>query len=266
MAMPTEQLVQIEGLTLVRYPNIGAPHATTTRIGGVSSGPYASLNVGLTTADDPECVAENRARLSRAVGFSVVPRVFMNHGTNVWVFDEFPEPGSPLPTADACISRVPGLGLAVTAADCVPITFYCPDTGAVGAAHAGWRGAVAGIAGKTIESMVRHYGCQAQRICVAIGPCIRPCCFEVDAAVAQEFANVDSSLVRPRSGPPQRSEEKFDVDLQAANRVFLERAGVMPENILISSLCSSCRPDLFFSHRRDKGLTGRMMTVIAAAS
>lgn len=254
-------------LVFVQYPNILVRHATTTRVGGMSQAPFDSLNVGTTSPDNQEHVAQNRALVSQHLGINAVARLSMNHGNRVEVFREIPEDGAKRPTADACITDTPGLSLSITTADCVPILFYCPrgqaERPAVGVAHAGWRGTVSSIGAETVRSMVFEYGCSLADIQAAVGPCIQACCFEVDQKVADEFRQrfPNGNLIRVRPPSPE-GEPKFDVDLAEANRLVLREAGIPEANIVVSRLCSSCRADLFFSHRRDRGRTGRMLSLI----
>jgi polyphenol oxidase len=254
-------------LVFVQYPNILVRHATTTRIGGVSQAPFDSLNVGTTSPDDQSHVAQNRALVSQHLGMKVIPRLSMNHGNRVQVFREIPQDSSPRPTADACITDTPGLSLSITTADCVPILFYCPNgkqaRPVVGLAHAGWRGTVSSIGAETVRAMIDEYGCRLEEIQAAVGPCIQSCCFEVDQSVADQFSQRFSEprLIRQRP-PAAEGEPKYDVDLVRANELVLLEAGLPSSNIAVSRLCSSCRSDLFFSHRRDKGRTGRMLSLI----
>ena len=253
-------------LVFVQYPNILARHATTTRIGGVSLAPFDSLNVGTTSPDDQDHVAQNRALVSQHLGINAIARLSMNHGNRVEVFREIPDASSARPSADACITDTPGLSLSITTADCVPILFYCPKGQAerpvVGVAHAGWRGTISSIGAETVRAMVFEYGCPLEEIQAAVGPCIQACCFEVDEKVADEFRQrfPEGNLVRSRGSV--QGEPKFDVDLIEANRLVLLEAGLPEANIVVSRLCSSCRADLFFSHRRDQGRTGRMLSLI----
>ena len=253
----TYEISKFGDIQAVVYANFPVPHGSSTRDGGVSSGPYASLSLSTSTGDRLEHVEENRRRLGRALGLEVQPRLKMNHGVRV-VRLGASNLRDPLPEADACVTCEPEVSLCITTADCVPLLFYSPERGAVGAAHAGWRGTVNGIARETVWALQAHFDCPLESLQVAIGPCIGPCCFEVGSEVAAEFNPQFSELVIPR---PEVS-GKFHIDLRRANQLWLERAGVPAANIATCDLCTVCHGELFFSHRRDHGQTGRMMSVI----
>ena len=243
----------------VVYDHIPVAHGHSTRLGGVSTGEFASLNLSTSTGDSQSNVDENRTILGQALALEVVPRVRMVHG--VAVAEVFPDSSrSELPVADACITRHRGIGLSVTTADCVPLIFFCPQTGAVGVAHAGWRGTLDGIASTTVQAMTEKWGCRPDQLRVAIGPSIQRCCFEVGPEVAREFAAFDG-VVSPRRGGV---EGKFEIDLHEVNRNWLRLAGINEEHLQCCPLCTACEAELFFSHRRERGKTGRMMTVIQA--
>lgn len=244
-----------QGARYLHFPNLQVPHGFSTRVGGVSEGPYRSLNIGQTTKDAPSRVHENRQRLAREVGVPLVRTLSMVHGNHVVRVDRNPPV---VREGDACITDRPGVPMMITTADCVPIFFHDPVRGAVGLAHAGWRGTVAGIAAETVAAMAREYGSQAGDLQVAVGPAIGPCCFEVDDDVAEPFRQrfPGKDLVATRVN-------KFTVDLWRANLRVLLEAGVAEERIRISRVCTSCREDLFFSYRRDRTVTGRMAALIA---
>lgn len=246
-----------EGPVWVRYPHLSAPHGFSTRLGGVSEGPYRSLNVGLSSGDDPERVRRNQQLLSQALGLPVHRLLSMEHGRRVVVVEEPGEPPRGWP-GDACITARPGVSLMITTADCVPIFFHDPVRRVVGLAHAGWRGTLAGVGEATVAAMQERFGSRPGDLEVAIGPAIGPCCFEVDEDVASKFrGGLDGEdLLTP-------VQNKWTVDLWQANRKRLVRAGVDEDKIRVSRLCTACQPDLFFSYRRDRRVTGRMAAVIA---
>lgn len=243
---------------LVTYPHLCCvPHATSTRPGGFSQGPYESMNLGRMSGDDPEVVARNREQFSRWLGIPIVQTLKMDHGIEV-AHLEGPDDLKRTYAADACITAHPQVSLSLTTADCVPIFFHDPGTGAVGLAHAGWRGTVAGIAQAVVDAMVAKLGCRPERIRAALGPAISPCCFEVGPEVAEEFLREygQQSWIEARGA-------KWHIDLHAANRIWLTRAGVIGEQVRSCPLCTCCRGDLFFSWRRDNARTGRMLSAIA---
>ena len=243
--------------------NIAVPHGFTTRVGGVSTGYLASLNLGANRGDDPENVRENYRRLAAGVGFSL-DRLVLTHQTHsdiVRVVTEADCLGSlshrDYPECDALVTNTSGVALMVFSADCTPILFHDPVTGAVGAAHAGWRGTAGGIAAKTVEAMVQNFGCKAENIYAAIGPNIGACCFETDgdvpAAMLEAFGEEAQSYIR-------RKGEKYFVDLKGLNALWLRRSGVTQTEI--SAECTCCSPDRFWSHRATKGQRGSQGAVI----
>jgi polyphenol oxidase len=230
-------------LTAVTWIEAALPNAKavfTTRLGGVSDGPYSELNLGILTADDPTLVRKNRAVLAAALGrdqgkFAIGRQV---HGSSVHVNDE---PGGALIEADAQLTTNTGVTALVLVADCVPVVLA--TQGAVAAVHCGWRGTAAGIVNTALDAL-RERG-DGETVAAAIGPGIGPCCYEVGEEVCAAFEE------RGLDGA-------FDgrhLDLGRAIRLELERGGV--EAVTTVDLCTSCNPDLFFSHRRDGGVTGR---------
>ena len=238
-------------LHYLRADGIAVPHCFTTRLGGVSQGALASLNIGQRCGDDPKNVEQNLAILGAAVGFSpdalvagrqihsdIVRRVDSRDTGRFFLPDASPQ-------CDGLITCTPGVALAVFTADCTPILLHDPVTGAVGAVHAGWRGTAMDIGGKAVQAMVREFGCDPKNIRAAIGPNIGPCCFETNAdvpdALAETYGAAAQKWVEARNG-------KYYVNLKAINALSLARAGV--ETIEISPLCTACRQDLFWSHRK----------------
>ena len=228
----------------------------STRQGGVSTAPYDSLNLGRATADDERSVRENKRRLLGALGVSeervVVPAQV--HEGKVAVVTE---PGY-YPRTDALITDAAHLYLAITIADCIPLFLYDPQLKAVGVVHAGWRGTLIGIARRAVELMQRVMGCRPEGIRAAIGPSIEAACYPVDRDVAQKF---DGRFVLTDEDGGPRS-----LDLWAANEAQLIEAGLSPSNIMNPRLCTSCRTDIFFSHRASGGKTGRMLGIIGVRS
>ena len=243
--------------------SIRVPHAFTTRLGGVSTGHLASLNIGTRRGDAPENVARNYALLGDALGFDPKNTVHarQTHSDIVLRVTESCAGaglyGPELPECDALITNTAGLALTVFTADCTPILLWDPVTGAVGAAHAGWRGTAAGIAGKTALAMAEAFGCDVKRIRAAIGPNIGDCCFETDADVPQAMANAYGEAAEKWI---RRSGEKFYVNLKEINALSLRSAGV--EHIEISSSCTACNPHRFWSHRVTKGIRGSQGAII----
>jgi YfiH family protein len=258
-----ERLESAGAVVLVspRLRALGVPHAFSTRAGGVSAGPYESLNFGSPMeiegegGRDPAAnIRENYRRLLDAAGLAgrTLLEVHQVHGCAV--FTGPPAPG-PAPRADAIVTGDPALAAAVRTADCAPVLLASGDGRTVGAVHAGWRGAVAGVAAAAVEQM-RARG--ARGIFAAIGPCIGPESFEVGAEVAAEFRRVFGE------GPlrPHPEGGKSFIDLRAAIAHQLRAAGV--DQIDLDTHCTVRDAHLFFSHRRERGLTGRMASVIGA--
>lgn len=255
-----QRIVQ-DGLTYYQFKSLqGVKHGVFTRLGGVSQRPFYSLNVGATVGDAPENVHRNRQRITHAMAVSEksVRTSWMVHGADVLVIDDdTPEP-SPPPQADGIITRRPGIALMMRFADCVPLLFYDPLQKVVGIAHAGWPGTLVGIGPATIQAMQGTFGCNPTDIIVGIGPSIGPCCYEVGPEVIQgvrsAFDGAADQLLKPGKG------KRPHFDLWRANVVALRQAGV--EQIEVAELCTACRADLFFSHRAERGQTGRFGAMI----
>ena len=238
------------------------PHAFTTRLGGVSEGIFASLNIALHRGDSDENVKQNYEILADALGFDLGSLVLtrQTHSDIVRVVTKNDARGIDhrnYPECDALITNDAGCALVVFTADCTPILLFDQVTGAVGAVHAGWRGTAADIAGKTVCAMVAELGCHPENIRAAIGPNIGYCCFETDRdvpdAIIEAFGNEAEQFIRKEG-------EKYRVDLKAVNALALRRAGV--ENIEISDECTMCRPDRFWSHRITGASRGSQGAVI----
>jgi polyphenol oxidase len=228
----------------IRLP--GARALFSTRNGGVSEGPYESLNLGILTDDDPLKVSENRRRLAAAGGLEPA-RIAMGwqvHGTDLREWSTAPQvgfaaPGSALPRVDGHLTALRGLGLLVLVADCYPVALS--DGARAIMLHCGWRGLAGGILEDAIE---RFDGAPA----AAVGPGIGGCCYEVGPEVLRAFAGLDG-VARGRM-----------LDLRAVIAHKLDAAGV--RDVAHVAQCTSCRPDLYFSHRRDRGLTGRQAGLV----
>lgn len=244
-------------VALEAYPHL--IQAIFTRKGGVSASPYHSLNLSVSTGDDPEIVALNFQRACQAVDIKPEQTVSCHqiHSANVFVVDQANRQ-QVMGRGDALITREPDTYLLMRFADCTPLLFYDPARGAVGAAHAGWRGTVQNIAGAAIRAMVDEFGCRPKDIKAIIGPAIGPCCYEVGADVIQaaqeSFDDVSGLFTRPNGN----GQAYFD--MWEANRRQLAAAGV--EEIIQTELCTACHTDKFFSHRAEKGRTGRLGAVV----
>ena len=259
MSIETRKLGDLEYL---RAEGISVPHGFTTRYGGVSVGTQSSLNLAFGRGDTMEIVEENLRRLGAAVGFDPDKLVMTRqiHSDIVRVVTDADCAGfchRDYPECDALVTNTPGVALLVFTADCTPLLFHDPVTGAVGAAHAGWRGTVQGIGVKTVEAMVKHFGCRPENIRAAIGPNIAQCHFETDAdvpaAVAEAYGSEADAYVERRG-------DKYYLDLKAINALALRRAGLT--HIEISDVCTYCQCDRFWSHRASHGERGSQGAVI----
>jgi YfiH family protein len=239
----------------------GARIVFSTRRIGASAPPYDTLNLGLHVGDDPERVRANRHGFRAAALAGLPPPVIAEqvHGAAVSVVDAgdagrgWERPDDALPATDALVTRTPGLPLAVLVADCAPVALVAPE-GVVAAVHAGWRGLLGGVLEATLARMTVLGVGPREPVTAVVGPCIRSCCYEVGEDVWRRFP--EACLV-PGSGPDARR-----LDLLAAVRHRLEWSGVRETHIHAPGLCTACRPDLFFSHRRatqeGHAATGRM--------
>jgi YfiH family protein len=211
----------------------GAQVAFSTRRGGVSEGPYESLNLGILTDDERDRVEANRARLAEAAALDgrAIAMGWQVHGTELKQWDAPPD-GSPLARVDGHMTGRDDLALLVLVADCLPVALS--GGGQVAMVHCGWRGLAGGILARAVERFETPPA-------AAVGPGIGPCCYEVGDEVREQFE-------------PRFADGRM-LDLRAVAEDRLRAAGV--EQVEHVDLCTSCRPDLFFSHRRDNGVTGR---------
>lgn len=257
--------------TLLLYSSdlLKSSHGFTTRYGGVSTGFLSSMNLGVRKGDTLETVRKNYEILGSAVGFAPEKNVFsvQVHRDDVRTVTK-EDWGKGLFTktdyeADGLITNVPGTALVVFSADCGTILLEDPVTGAVGACHAGWRGTALGIAGKTAKMMVSTYGCDPKNIRASLGPCISKCCFETDRDVPDAMIAALGDEALPAI---ETTGEKFHVDLKYLNRQFLLNAGLLPEHIDVSPLCTCCDPDTFWTHRKHGNQRGSLAAVIVAGA
>jgi len=226
---------------------LGAPHGFFTRQGGVSSGPYATLNCGLASGDAREAVLENRARAARAIGADPV-RLFVLrqvHGVMVMPVGDSPWGPGAGPEADAMVSSRPGAALGIVTADCAPVLLADAEAGVIGAAHAGWRGAVAGVIEATLAAM-QSLGAAPARIRAAIGPAIRQPSYEVGPDLRDSVLGNDPR--DERFFAPGRREDRWFFDLPGYCAARLTVAGLGSVTTLAADTAAD--PGRFFSHRR----------------
>jgi polyphenol oxidase len=241
----------------------GIRHGFFTRRGGVSNGLYATLNGGLGSRDNAASVAENRARMAQALGVRPLALLtaYQKHSPDV-VTVEIPWSADARPHADAIVTQVPGLAVGVTTADCGPILLADPVAGVIGAAHAGWRGALAGIVDATIAAM-KALGARPERICAALGPMIRQQNYEVGPDLITRFTAEDGANERFFAAAARNSHALFD--LAGYIRARVTRAGIRQVEDL--ALCTYADAAQFFSFRRSTHLGesdyGRHVSAIA---
>jgi hypothetical protein len=239
-------------------------HAVFTRQGGVSRPPYASLNLGHTVGDDPAAVDTNHERVYHALGLNRFQSVtcHLAHSADILVVSAAHR-GRVVGQGDGMVTADQGVFLTMRFADCVPVLLHDPVRRAVGLAHAGWRGTVKNVAGAAVHTMVRELGCSPENITAVIGPAIGPCCYEVGEDVIQSLqasfhgGALEDTVNRLFS---RRNGRHAHFDLWEANRQQLVAAGV--GRVVMSGMCTACRTDRFFSHRAERGRTGRFGVVI----
>jgi YfiH family protein len=264
------QLVEDEILLITEWQKL-FPKLTagfTTKKGGYSKQPFHTFNLGLHVNDLEESVQKNRVKLSKKIGFPTAQWVCSEqiHGHHIKKVSRSEQGkgvfnyAEGITSTDGLYTNESNLLLTSCYADCVPLFFFTPERNITGVAHAGWRGTVGDIAGKMIKSWVEEERIPPERILVAIGPSIQDCCYIVDDRVIKEVRDtLNSSDARPYK---EISPDQYSLNLSMLNKQLLLRAGINEKNILMTSLCTSCEDELFFSHRRDKGKTGRMMSFI----
>lgn len=237
--------------------------AFTTRIGGISEGAFESLNMGGMTKDDPRKVNENRKKLNEALGIQNHTVVYLGqiHSDEIAVLKQdniAKNEVMKINDTDAVVTNVPEVALVTLHADCIPVFFMDEINKVIALAHAGWRGTVQEIAAKTARTMKNEFGSRYENIKTAIGPGISSCCFETGTEVYEEFNNkfpyAEACFTKKEDG-------KYLIDLKKVNYLQLQKEGI--KEILVSEFCTKCNEKLFFSHRRDNGITGRLAAVIA---
>ena len=249
-----------DGLAYYQFDTLPAAelrHGVFTRLGGVSTGQYSSLNLSRSTGDTLEPVRENRRRMLAALD------LFPEHALTSWLVhgrrvrlvtkDDL---GQDDIHADAMVTNTPGLALTLRFADCVPILFHDPVRRAIGIAHAGWMGIVGGVLPATVETMTAAFGSDPHDLCACVGPSIGPDKFEVgeDVAAKIQAAVSENVILHPQGAKPH-------IDLWRAADAQLRAAGV--GNVEIAGLCTAGNTHEWFSHRAEHGKTGRFGVVIA---
>lgn len=256
----------IDSLLVYLFENLSKEknvrHFVSTRLGGMSVGAYKSLNLGLHVGDDPQRVRENRKLLADKLHIPLDSFVMSKqiHGGSVTVVsqeldEKSLEGNSKVVTADAMITNLSHICLAVLVADCAPILFLDPINRAIGVAHAGWRGTVERVTQNTVERLKKEFGSLPSNLLVGIGPCIGPCCYEVGlevvARVDKEFFNRNDYIDRSS----RNGRDYFN--LWQANKSQLLQVGIPEKNIEVAQVCTHCHKDHFFSERYQGEKTGR---------
>ena len=260
---------EMDGVRYLQFPALLKPevcrHLFSTRIGGVSEGDLASMNLSYARGDKKENVDENFRRIAKVLGCGVDDFVLSHqtHTTNVRVVTES-DRGKGITKerdyedVDGLITNIPGIVLSTFYADCVPLYFLDPREKVIGLSHSGWRGTVNKIGKITVEKMTEQYGCNPDDIIAVIGPSICVDCYEVSMDVAEEFKHVFKMADNINKIVIPKNEEKAMLDLWQANIAVLLEAGIPKENISLPDICTACNKDVLFSHRASNGKRGNL--------
>ena len=257
----------VDYITFDKLDKAGVVHAFSTRTGGVSEGYLGSMNLSFHRGDDPDKVMENHQRFAKAVGYDHTKLVFSDqvHKTDIYKVTEA-DAGkgivriSDIIGIDGLMTNVPGIPLMTFYADCVPIYFYDSVRKVVAMNHSGWKGTVHRMGQKTIEAMGEAFGTKPEDLRVCIGPSICRDCYEVSEDVADAFkeefgaeiSQDDSTSCYSWNGKSilmNKGNGKYQLDLWGANRLVLLDAGILPEHLAVTNVCTKCNPDLLYSHR-----------------
>lgn len=254
-------------ITFPRLSSCGTVrHIFSTRMGGISSGQYATMNTSFSGGDNFDTVEENYRRLCGAVDIDISHLVLsrQTHTNNVRIVTKndcgtgYTKPS--FNDVDGLITNESGVALVTQYADCTPLLFCDPVKRVCATSHAGWRGTVTQIGRVTVDKMVNEFGCKREDIIAAIGPCICESCYEVDTPVYNEFKN--SGIKLDGVFKAGRDQDHFMLDLVTANKNILLSAGVREENIDISDICTCCNAQYLHSHRATGGKRGNLAAII----
>lgn len=262
-----------EGIPFMIFPALEETglvvHGFSTRLGGVSTGDCATMNFAMNRGDNTDNIRENYRRMAAAIGFSTEGIVLsqQTHTTNIRKVTAA-DAGKgynrerDYQDIDGLMTDVPGLVLVTSYADCVPLLFVDPVRRVIAASHSGWRGTVNRMGRCTVEAMQREYGCNPENLIVGIGPSICQDCYEVSEDVAEAFAaefGIDlAGSENDIIGKTTNKHGKYQLNLQQANVRILTEAGVLPEHISVTDICTCCNKDVIFSHRGSQGRRGNM--------
>lgn len=262
------QIKENKGVTWLTYPAFeqftDIVHGFSTRLGGVSEGIYASMNLSFTRGDKDAAVYENYRRFAAALGFSERDIVTSDqtHTANVRIITEEDRGNGitkprPYTDVDGMITNVRGLVLATFYADCVPLYFVDPVHHAIGLSHSGWRGTVAKIGAVTIRKMQETYGTDPKDVYAAIGPSICQDCYEVSEDVIQEFQN-SFAPEHWKTLFYKKENGKYQLNLWEANKIIFMETGITENHISMPGICTCCNPEFLFSHRASHGKRGNL--------
>lgn len=244
-------------------------HGFSTRLGGVSQGRYASMNLSFTRGDDEAAVRENYHRIAKSIGVKCENMVLsqQTHTTNVRVVTE-KDKGKGIVTpldytdVDGMVTNIPGICLVTFYADCVPLYFVDPVQKAIGLSHSGWRGTVGKIGKETIRKMEEQYGSDPKDILAAVGPSICKDCYEVSEDVILEF----QKNFRERYWKDlfyRKENGKYQLDLWKANEIIFKESGILPEHIAVTNVCTHCNSEILYSHRTSGDRRGNLAAFLA---
>lgn len=269
----TTELKEKNHVPYIQFKNLSATgivkHGFSTRKGGVSTGIFSSMNLNFKRGDDPDAVMENYRRMAAALNMRVEDMVLSDqtHTTNVRVITEEDRGKGILKLqdysdVDGMITNVPGIVLVTSYADCVPLYFVDPVRKAIGLSHSGWKGTVGHIGQKTVWKMHEVYGSEPKDIVAAIGPSICQSCYEVSDDVAEAF-RANFTADEAADILLDKGNGKYQLDLWKANWYVLTDAGILPEHLSVTDLCTACHPDLLWSHRKTNGQRGGLSAFLS---
>ena len=269
----TTELKEKNHVPYTQFKNLSATgivkHGFSTRKGGVSTGIFSSMNLNFKRGDDPDAVMENYRRMAAALNMRVEDMVLSDqtHTTNVRVITEEDRGKGILrpqdySDVDGMITNVPGIVLVTSYADCVPLYFVDPVRKAIGLSHSGWKGTVGHIGQKTVWKMHEVYGSEPKNIVAAIGPSICQSCYEVSDDVAEAF-RANFTADEAADILLDKGNGKYQLDLWKANWYVLTDAGILPEHLSVTDLCTACHPDLLWSHRKTNGQRGGLSAFLS---
>lgn len=269
----TLRVVERAGVPYLEFPLLSETqvvnHGFSTRLGGVSTGIFASMNLSFVRGDIEESVQENYARIARAIGVQKEKMVCskQTHTTNVLVVkEEHAGNGvlyeNQLDDIDGMVTNVPGICLATFYADCVPLYFVDAKKKVIGLSHSGWKGTVGKIGAVTVQKMTEEYGCDPKDILAAIGPSICQSCYEVSEDVILEFqAAYDEKHWEQLFY--QKENGKYQLNLWKANEIVMLESGLAKEHIAVTNVCTCCNSQVLFSHRASQGQRGNLGAFLA---